>query len=331
MAEDVPKGEFIGEYVGDLLSQEEADRRGRVYDRCGAAGGGGGRGGGGGGPLSQEEADRRGGVYDRCGAAGGGGAGAGRCAGRGFEAFGTLGAAAPTARSPSRRPRPPATTRVRPQTPNPNSTRIDNSYLFNVNQQWVIDARRRGNKLRFANHSTRPNCHARVLQVRARGAGARGGGVRRGRRARWGHLDAGCDASSAAPTRARRGLLPPCPPQAQHPIPSPTAPPFPPPHPKGRRRPPRWHFRCRGHPARRRALLQLQVGAGRRARPRLAGAPAAGRCRHGSRGLGPAQHDAWPLPHPLTHPPTHPTPPHPTPPHPTPPHPTPPHPHPSVP
>ncbi|KAI8471212.1 MAG: hypothetical protein J3K34DRAFT_520707 [Monoraphidium minutum] len=72
LAEDAGRGEFVGEYVGDLLGQEEADRRGRIYDK------------------------------------------------------------------------------------------IDNSYLFNVNQQWVIDARRRGNKLRFANHSTKPNCTARV-------------------------------------------------------------------------------------------------------------------------------------------------------------------------
>lgn len=69
------KDDFLGEYVGDLLGQEEADRRGRIYDR------------------------------------------------------------------------------------------IDNSYLFNVNKQWVLDARQRGNKLRFANHSSTPNCYARVLLV----------------------------------------------------------------------------------------------------------------------------------------------------------------------
>ena len=62
LQEQAYKGDLLGEYTGELVNQQEADRRGKAYDRD------------------------------------------------------------------------------------------DNSYLFNLNEDWVIDARRRGNKLRFANH-----------------------------------------------------------------------------------------------------------------------------------------------------------------------------------
>jgi histone-lysine N-methyltransferase EZH2 len=43
--------------------------------------------------------------------------------------------------------------------------RDDNSYLFNLNTKWVIDARHKGNKLRFANHCRAANARAEILMV----------------------------------------------------------------------------------------------------------------------------------------------------------------------
>lgn len=71
LGEAARKGDFLGEYVGEMLSQAEADRRGKAYDRS------------------------------------------------------------------------------------------NNSYLFGVNKDWVLDAKARGNKLRFANHRSHPNCATR--------------------------------------------------------------------------------------------------------------------------------------------------------------------------
>ena len=71
----IPQGKMISDYLGEVVSQEEAERRGRYYDK------------------------------------------------------------------------------------------VNRSYLFNVNSDQVVDAFRKGNKIKFANHSKRPNCEVKIQNI----------------------------------------------------------------------------------------------------------------------------------------------------------------------
>lgn len=39
------------------------------------------------------------------------------------------------------------------------------SYMFKVTENFTVDSNYKGNKIRFANHSDKPNCSVRIIMV----------------------------------------------------------------------------------------------------------------------------------------------------------------------